>query len=730
MVATKISPLPVAPRESSAERFFAWSLYLLLVAGFVALMGTGKLDGASLVLVIPALLTRAYCLLMRKTIVLSETATTRLTLIYFAFFAADYFYISQSFVISAAHMVLFSVVVKVFSVRRDRDLGYLAVLSFLMVLAAVVLTVDTLFLFTFTLFLLAAMCTFISMEIRRSERNTPAITVGPSQGLQFYRGLASVSIILGALTLLGSSIIFFILPRVNSTGYLRSFGVQNALTSGFSQEVQLGGIGKIQQSNAVVLHVQVLEGKLPADIKWRGTALENFDGRRWWNNPGPGFRVATDTTLDLTQPMLSPLYSAGQRRLRQPTLSYRVFMEPVGLNVFFLAPVPLRIHDNHRVFQVGIDGSVQDAPARGLEANENIGTYAAEADTGSPELVIRDSISTDFPLHVERDLRLPALDPRIALLAQKVTAGATSNYERIRAIESYLKSNFGYTLELPGNNSPDPLAYFLFTRKKGHCEYFASSMAIMLRTLKIPARVVNGFRGGELNDITGRYIVRERDAHSWVEVYFPEYGWAAFDPTPAADSSGGSGEWSRMNLYLDAVRDMWREWVINYDFSHQVRLSNELNSTSNHVQTNARGWITKKYRRLLDRINAWQRKLERVPSWKLGLAITLLALLTALPFLPLLRRTVQAARERKDPQHAPRSVASYWYLRLLKRLAAQGLRKSPSQTATEFASAIPDPRIREDVVQFTEFYERARFAASAEDAGRLPELFEELAGKK
>ena len=106
-------------------------------------------------------------------------------------------------------------------------------------------------------------------------------------------------------------------------------------------------------------------------------------------------------------------------------------------------------------------------------------------------------------------------------LARQVTARSSSNYTRAKAIEHYLKTNFGYTLELPGMREPDPLARFLFERKKGHCEYFASSMTMMLRTLGIPARMVNGFRGGEYNDLTNSYIVREKDAHSWVEAYFP-----------------------------------------------------------------------------------------------------------------------------------------------------------------------------------------------------------------
>src|SRR5215813_5137127 len=227
----------------SSERFFQWSLYLLVVVGFTALMGTNKLDLPSLALVLPALLLRAYQLLMRKSFVISERWTTYLTILYFAFYAADYFYFSQSFISATVHMVLFSMVIKVFSVRRDRDLVYLAVLSFLMVLAAAVLTVDTLFLLTFSLFILVAIATFISMEMRRSERETLAAGVPPHQDVRFHSSLAGISAILGTLTLAGAALIFFILPRLNSSGYLRGLGVENVMMSGFSQEVSLGGIG-------------------------------------------------------------------------------------------------------------------------------------------------------------------------------------------------------------------------------------------------------------------------------------------------------------------------------------------------------------------------------------------------------------------------------------------------------------------------------------------------------
>lgn len=724
--------------SGSAERFFQWSLYLLVVVGFTALMGTNKLDLPSLALVLPALLARVTLLLMRKSFVISERWTTYLTILYFAFYAADYFYFSQSFISATVHLVLFSMVIKVFSVRRDRDLVYLAVLSFLMVLAAAVLTVDTLFLLTFSLFILVAIATFISMEMRRSERESLTAGVPARQDVKFHSSLAGISAILGLLTLAGAGLIFFILPRVSSSGYLRNLGIQSSIMTGFSQEVNLGGIGQIQQSSNVVMHIQVLDGRLPENAKWRGIALANFDGRRWYNAP----EAATvhglyNSPLDLTHISNFSFYSDAQSLPHLPSLSYRVVMEPVGLSLFFLAPAPLKINGDYRLVEIRSDGSIYSnratesgASADG-DAPQGIGAYTAEADTRNPEPYVRDSVSNDYPPRVAvLYLQLPRLDPRIAPLARQITASAGSNYARAKAVEQYLRTNFGYTLELPGLREADPLAHFLFERKKGHCEYFASSMAIMLRTLGIPARVVNGFRGGEYNDLTSSYIVREKDAHSWVEAYFPEYGWVTFDPTPAGPATGPMTGWSRLALYMDAARQMWREWIVNYDFSHQARLRTEISTKTGNAQSSFRTWMWHKYRGLVSFTAAWQRRLERLSPFEMALCCVLVGFLAALPFMPKAWRRIQRARTMRNPQRAPRTSASFWYMRMLKMMAKRGARKQPSQTPEEFTASIGDPLIRHDVERFTRHYELARFAESVEDAQKLPELYEEMAGHK
>jgi transglutaminase-like putative cysteine protease len=129
--------------------------------------------------------------------------------------------------------------------------------------------------------------------------------------------------------------------------------------------------------------------------------------------------------------------------------------------------------------------------------------------------------------------RSPATMQRIRDLALKVTAGQNNPYDQAQAIETYLRSNFRYTLTpLQPPAGTDPIEYFLFTSKEGYCEYFATAMGDMLRSLGIPTRLVNGYGPGTFDEQSGSYLVRESDVHTWVEVYFPNYGWIPFEPTP------------------------------------------------------------------------------------------------------------------------------------------------------------------------------------------------------
>ena len=710
------------------NKYFEFSIYLLVLVGFGTLASTGGLDLPAMLVAGAALAFRGYLLAERRPIAISERWTTPLSIGYFAFYAADYLLLSRGFLSATVHLVLFAVVVRTFSLRRDRDYTMLAILAFLMVLASAVLTVDSVFLFFFAVFMLMAVATFILMEMRRSGQSTrfqARYSNDPAEHRQLAFSLARITPGLALMILVGAAAMFFLLPRM-SAGYLGGYSFGTDLSTGFSDQVQLGRIGQIQQSNAVVMHIQIdgdRDGKYA--LAWRGVALANFDGKNW-SNPREQFPLDREPDGSFRIPLIGQGVAQAVTA-RDHLIHYRVVMEPIGTNVFFLAPWARRVKGAYRTLQIDTGGAVSDA-----ESQLSVSLYEADSDisTPSPE---RLRVAGDYlPQFALAYLQTPRrLDPRIPRLAAQITGSASNRYDKAVALERYLKTHYGYTLQLLRSPVADPLANFLFERKQGHCEYFASSMAVMLRTLGVPSRVVNGFRSDEFNDVTGNYVVRAKNAHSWVEAYFPGYGWVTFDPTPGGAIESPQG-WGRAMLYLDAAASFWREWVISYDASHQNILGKAVLSGTRGSWERARMWARLRYARLLNWARKGQRGVEHAPGRWFGGSIALALLLLVVGNAARIGRMIRTRRLQAHPERSPDEAATMWYERMARYLARRGVKKSTTQTAQEFVRVIEDERLRARVGRFTDAYESARFGNSPDDALRLPELFEEveLASKK
>jgi transglutaminase-like putative cysteine protease len=495
--------------------------------------------------------------------------------------------------------------------------------------------------------------------------------------------------------------------------------------------VELGRIGEIQQSKTVVMHVKVDGDTAGAlSLKLRGIALNYFDGRSWSNTrekmtlvraPDGRFNLLSKTIAPPAPQFRGP--NLNRPTLRGPSLHYSVTMEPFLNNVFFLLATPQSLQGNYRAVSQDRAGDVFDLdlehPVTRYEADSEMRRAARSKGSANSYIdIVPDDIRMNY-------LQLPALDPRVKPLAEQLTAKASTPYEKAAAIENYLRLHYGYTLQLPKTQPRDPIANFLFERHQGHCEYFASSMTVMLRAVGIPSRVVNGFSGGEFNDITSQYVIRGSDAHSWVEAYMPDGAWIEFDPTPPGDAQAHT-QWGRFMLYMDAMSSFWREWVVNYDLGHQLRLTQDANRGSRAMVGRAQSWGHKRYEKML----AWaQRTQDRIGrstvkwGWR-ALVLVLLGLFAAnVPRMIQLLRRFRVARR---PQKSPQIAASIWYERMLKQMARRGWRKLPAQTPEEFAEAIGDPQLKGRVLGFTEHYENARFGQSGNDASQLPELYEEI----
>ncbi len=313
--------------------------------------------------------------------------------------------------------------------------------------------------------------------------------------------------------------LFFFLPRTARAAFQHFVSHRYHLV-GFSNHVMLGEIGEVKKESLPVMHVKM---DRPEDrslsLKWRGAALAEFNGRAWFNRPSAGEILQPDRTGLLR---LDPPPRGG----RAHYISYAVYLNDLAQDALFFAGTPQFMRIDSLVVRRPFDNySMQFGDSRNV-------AYQVYSRLELPSARGESEIEPLSAAARNAYLQLPRTDPRIRELAENIVRGETSPNRKAQLLETYLSTHFEYTLELPPVEPADPLAFFLFHRKKGHCEYFASSMAVMLRMLDIPSRVITGFQSGVYNPISGSQLIRTSDAHSWVEAWLPDRGWVTFDPTP------------------------------------------------------------------------------------------------------------------------------------------------------------------------------------------------------
>lgn len=739
-MASAATTAPAFPSEPlpAIQRYFEISLYLMVSTGLLALVATGKLDLVATVLTPAALAYKGLRLWRGRGPEIPHRTATALVLAYFLFFPLDLWVFSRQLasgapnpmlyagLLAAIHLLIFAALVRLYSARTLRDQVFLALLAFASMLASAILTVNTVFLAALVFFLLLAVSSFVALEIRRSSEGAvyPLLDRASDAARSLHRVLGITSVLVAASAFILGGVIFFLIPRFTA-GDMSALNLQPTLMTGFTDNVSLGEIGQIKQSSAVVMRIRVQGDPLRAqDVHWRGMILTNFDGERWFT-PDPSPIVVT--------PDESGSYQLGIVNMPPGTfylLRYTVLMEPVATDAIFLAAHPTSVWG-----RFGPEFSPARPGGRGYLIFNRTGTvlnpfhnginmhYDAVSEIPAvPPQTLR-AASADYPPEILATyLQLPQLDPRIKELAAQVTAHDANPFDKAADIARYLRTRYGYTLDLSDMNHRDPLAYFLFVKRAGHCEYFASAMVVMLRTLGIPARYATGFLPGEYNDLAQDYIVRASDAHSWVEVYFPGYGWITFDPTPPGDGKHG-GLFARLGMYWDWFQFDWNEWVINYDFSHQLTLGRDIHQSSRAWSARASQYYQAKRRAALDFLKLWQARLSNSPYSLPGALVFLIVLLIyfrgrAMGGFVAIRWKLRAQREGKLPSE----LAAFEYRQMLHLLKRRGWRKPAAQTALEFAASIPAPEFAMPVAELTEIYQSARFGAHPADARRVTSL--------
>jgi transglutaminase-like putative cysteine protease len=470
-----------------------------------------------------------------------------LGLAYIPLFLLDLFVISHGLVAPVLHLALFTLLVKLFAIVRERDKWQASIGIFFLFLAAMGTSVHptiVLYLLGFLVLALVLLTRFAFLHVLSGfGREDPALARIPLRGFLLMSTAATAVIAVP---------LFLLLPRVRAP-FIVGRGGGTGVTleaAGFSDQVTLDSIGHIRSSREVVMRM-LDESPAGADreMRFKTASYDIYQGGSWRRSPSLGnlargqgvrFRLGTEKPVRWARIWLQPLHS--------PSL-------PLPVETAVIEP---------RFSALLIDaGGAISLPINPLEVSEyRVGLARLPVLAGASPVGPGD----------------PALDPagmtpKITALAAQVM-GQGTDAQRARRLEAYLIENYTYTLDFIGRSPRNPIEDFLFRYRSGQCEYFASSMVVMLRSQGIPARLVTGFLGGEFNPFEGYYIVRNNNAHAWVEAYLDGVGWRIFDPTPPAGrpAAGNEGASLLAQQAWDFLIFRWDRYVLTFGLYDQLRI--------------------------------------------------------------------------------------------------------------------------------------------------------------
>lgn len=506
-------------------------------------------------------------------------------------------FLGGDFLIVGVEYLIFLLIAKLYNRAACRDYLHVYVLTFLMLVAGTVLNPEITYGLFFLGYVVSTTWALILFHLRREMeenfllRHTEDRESEPVQvtrilnsrrivNRRFFAGTALVSLAVFA----AATLMFLAIPRIGFGLFSqnRRGGISMA---GFSDQVKLGGHGTIKSDNTVVMRVKIdpmFRSPEMRPLYWRGVSFDAYREGRWersrmaprtaWQNAYGG---PSTQRYHLLYADRVPRSGVLEERMRAG-VRQEIYLEPMSEDVLFGASMPVTFELTDR------PGPRRERPqpTRNDEMRFSHGTgikYVAYSQIAQPDTEVLRAAPATLPPGYQSYLQVPPeLPERVRALARDITRNATNAHDRAAAIEAWLESNLSYTLEMRSPGDQEPIDFFLFTRRQGHCEYFASAMTIMLRAVGVPARNVNGFVGGEWNEYDEYLAVRARDAHSWVEVYFDGVGWVTFDPTPSSNAGDAAeddgGLTGRMRRFVDTMRFQWLQWVIEYDLRRQMSL--------------------------------------------------------------------------------------------------------------------------------------------------------------
>ena len=733
-------------------RAYRWSVLTVAMWGLLALFSTGEF-GLPLVGVAGLLILMSQVLHSRG-LLLPPMAANVLTIIVFAVLLD----LSRSSLLDAAiYFFLFLLLIKLFTHRNTTDTLWVHTISFFLMVAAAVLTTSLAFAFVFLAYLLLMVLSLVLLTLMRTREQsaarhatlpavafrdlpvlesalprTPSGAHPDAASARFTRGFL-LFVPLLSVVILGVAVWFFmVIPRLSTQRLFQPTSQRpptGESVSAFGENIEFGAVGRINMDPSVAMFVRPLDEARGSHVRLRGVALDTFDASRWRRTS----RASTNERIPF-----DPFHRQSERY----PLRRNLMIQPPGVTNFLFGdafPVSIRMdldqplvydpqsnavwlpHTLGREFHYTVHSRSEELEMR-RDPAEHFPVRAVDETRSLSRMLddMRGSLRGDRrPLNPEerrlragrftlddtyrlRCLQMPeTLDAeRLRALAEDWTSDAGTPFGKARAIEQRLRLDYRYSLNLrPRGNF---IESFLFDVPEGHCEYFATSMVMLLRSIGIPARIVNGFYSAEWNNIALAFTVRQRDAHSWVEVYFDNYGWMTFEPTPAEGIARPSNVpylQQSLGRLADALKVRWYRYMIDYSFTDQMGIIRSVLTAAHRVRSFMDDI------RVRDADSPWRLRGEGIDAGLMTRVVVIIAITTAgVGLVALLRGYRRPARRRRA------KFVIGFYADVIRQLGRMGYELSPGETPREFACRVTGEHPELDEFRaVTEIYYNLRF---------------------
>jgi transglutaminase-like putative cysteine protease len=687
-----------------------WGIYLSTVAGFLTLLLLPDYSpiaiGVFLFVLIPS-----WFITRNTEPFAGYTRSWNLASVLFILFTLILllFQIKQTHIIFA-YQIGFLQISKAFNPKKSRDILLMWILAFLMIVITAVLTRNPLFPFFLFTFIISSIYTLIWLNVQfetekvfESQRKSSLLstqlmdhpqpdTLADLEAFLKEKGLPSswrrTMTLSSFLVLFLSLVIFLLIPRLSPKYYYPDMSVpstsEQTVFSGFSTEINLGCLRNIKNNPQPVMDVKISDKSITEEnLYLRGGTFDLFTGTSWvksqnlrkynlYNiNPHNRFIRFTSVSWGMT-PQIEHSGKQSPKVIKQE-ITYKDFPSRYIFSLPHLVMLTSMSGLVDTVFKDNGD-TVFILPPKMVTQYEAYSLSSPFRDEEESSVLSNPSF-TYIPKNLDVD--------RLTQLASKIAGKSSSAFETARRIESFLMNDYQYSLRVGSLRNDNPIEDFLFTTRAGHCELFATGMLMLLRTRGIPCRLAFGFHGGTYDEGGQKFIIRQSNAHTWVEVYDEDYGWERFDPTPSEPMTIYVDRlyFKKLSDFFTSISRKWEEFTFGYNNRQQVLLAQ-----------NFYEYIKKKGNMMLDPFLMGIKKSRAIQRLSVNLRHPFIIKLAVLLFIfnliviIIYRRLKHRNMIKTYSSFLPpfRRMGSIFYTRMIKIIAGRIMQRPANLTAREF----------------------------------------------